>query len=304
MADLEKRGVPYPLCLCVLLAAFLLWWPNAREVQPPWAALAALLLMALCYLHSWIRRRGARAAGDILTLVLVLFFLWELCTAKLNLANPVVIPPPENVFMALIRQRAPLLRGVVSSMELLATGFAVALPLGVALGMLVGWTPRLKECLFPVAKVISSVPPSIYSPYIIAVMPTFRSASAMVLVLGLFWPTFLNTVLRIGSMEKRLLDASRVLSLGRGAMFLHILLPYLLPGVISSLHVQLSTSFLLLTLAEMLGASSGMGYFVRNNADYANYANVIAGILVVGVMVTLLNRLITCLEKKLIHWSY
>lgn len=299
-----KHPLPWPLLLCAALCACILLWPNGRDAGDPLPLLIGVALVALLYLYQRFRGGNPTAAGDVTAIVLSLLLLWEIATTKLNLCNPIVVPPPENVFLALFRQRGPLFTGVLSSLHLLVVGFAVAIPLGVAAGMAAGWSPRLKGCLFPIGKVVSAVPPSIYSPYLVALMPTFRSASAMVLILGLFWPTFLNTIVRVGGMERRMLDSARVLSLSRWAMLRHVLLPYLLPGVISSLHVQLSTSFLLLTLAEMLGASSGMGYFVRNNADYANYASVVAGILVVGLVITLLNKLITVLERKLIHWKY
>ena len=300
---MSKRGFPWPVLLYGGLLAVVWLLPGRRQAASPLVFLLVMTLALAVYLIRWGRRKGAQAAGDILTICLVLVLAWELSTTKFNLLNPIVAPTPEDVFQAFLSQRARLGAGVLSSLELLAVGFAIALPLGVGLGMLVGWIPRLKRCLFPIAKVLSPVPPSIYSPYIIAIMPTFRSASAMVLVLGLFWPTFLSAITQVGNMDRNLLDSARALKLSNGKMMLHVLLPYLAPSVISSLHVRLSSSFLLLTLAEMMGASSGMGYFVRNNADYANYPNVVAGILMVGLVVTLLNGLITWMERKLIPWK-
>ena len=71
----------------------------------------------------------------------------------------------------------------------------------------------------------------------------------------------------------------------------------------SGLHVTLSTSFLLLTMAEMMGASSGLGYFIKNYSDYANYTNVIAGIILIGIVVSLLNALLSFAEKRLVKWK-
>ena len=86
-------------------------------------------------------------------------------------------------------------------------------------------------------------------------------------------------------------------------MVFQIFLPYLLPGLISGLRVSLSTSFMLLTLAEMMGSSSGLGYFIRNFADYANYTNVIAGIFLVALVVTALNGAVSLIEKKAVRWK-
>lgn len=151
---------------------------------------------------------------------------------------------------------------------------------------------------------ISPIPPIIYTPYIVALMPTFRSASVVVVVLGIFWPTFMNTILRVTGIEEKLLESAKALCPDTKTMIFHILFPYVWPGVIRNLRVMLSTSFLILTMAEMMGASSGMGYFIKNYSDYANYTNVIAGIILVGIVVTVLNQGIGYLEKKLIKWRY
>ncbi len=67
-----------------------------------------------------------------------------------------------------------------------------------------------------------------------------------------------------------------------------------------SQDVTLSTSFLLLTTAEMMGASSGLGYFIKNYSDYTNYTNVIAGIILIGIVVSVLNVFLSFAERRLI----
>ena len=76
-----------------------------------------------------------------------------------------------------------------------------------------------------------------------------------------------------------------------------------LPGVVAGLRVTLSTSFMLLVLAEMMGATSGLGYFIKNFADYANYTNVLAGIILVGMVVNVLSFIPAMLERHVIRWK-
>ena len=69
------------------------------------------------------------------------------------------------------------------------------------------------------------------------------------------------------------------------------------------LKTQLPSAMLMLVMAEMYGATSGLGYFVINYTNYANYTNVVAGIIMVGVVVTVLNSLVGLLERKTVKWS-
>jgi NitT/TauT family transport system permease protein len=87
-------------------------------------------------------------------------------------------------------------------------------------------------------------------------------------------------------------------------MLFKIILPYTLPRILNDMTVALSISMLTLTVAEMIGADRGMGFYVKRSLDYANYTQAIAGIFFIAVIITLLNVGIAHLRKGLVKWSY
>lgn len=188
-------------------------------------------------------------------------------------------------------------------MQLLLVSIVIGVVLGVVLGVTVGWLPPLRDVFYPIANVLAPIPSIVYAPYIISIMPSFRSASAMVIVIGIFFPMFLNMVNRVKSMDAQIVESARMLNVGNRAMITRVLLPYVIPGVIMGMKVTLTTSFMLLMFAEMMGATSGLGYYIVNYNTYGNYTNVIACIIVVGIIVTVLNWLTNLLEKRLIKWQ-
>lgn len=298
---MKRAVISLPTFLCVVLL-ILIAAPGKRPADACGMFLATIFLMEGSWIYHCVRKSGSTAVHDILSLMYGVLIFWEVMTTKLDLAHRVLVPPPEAVFQVFYTQRELMIKGIFSSLELLFLGMALGLALGMGLGMLVGWIPRARVMFFPIARVISPIPPIIYTPYIVALMPTFRSASVVVVVLGIFWPTFMNTILRVTGLEEKLLESARALCPDIWTMVSKILFPYVWPGVIRNLRVMLSTSFLILTMAEMMGASSGLGYFIKNYSDYANYTNVVAGIILVGIVVTILNLGIGFLEKKLIRW--
>ncbi|MGI6174943.1 MAG: ABC transporter permease [Christensenellales bacterium] len=289
-------SIVLPLMLIALILA-----PGEKAVESPAAFLAVVLLIMAFGLLMWRFRRVWNS--DLLCLVWTLLLVWELCTTKLNVMHPVLVPAPEDVFHVYITQYPLLLRGIVSSLQLLLVGGVLGVCLGVLLGLLVGWTERLRALFFPIAQVMAPISPIIYAPYLIALMPSFRSASMLIIFLGVFLPMFLNTIIRVGAVEQRILDSARALCVSDAAMIFRILLPSLLPGIIGGLKVTLATSFMLLTFAEMMGATSGMGYYIINYAHYANYTNVIAGIFLMGMVIILLNKLLERLQAIMIPWK-
>ena len=302
---MKKRGNASLIIAHLLLLALisLILLPGMKQVQPPAALLAGLALMELLYLLK-LRRLGrtARFPSRIMLIVWSLLIIWELLVTKLNLLHPVLVPAPENVFYVFQSQYQALLGHALSSLELLLISMSLGLLLGWTLGLLSGWYTGLGNVFAPIANVLAPIPPVIFAPYIVAIMPSFRSPSAVVIILGIFFPTCLNMVGRVRALDRQILDSARMLNVGNGAMITKILLPYTLPGVAAGLKVTLTTSFMLLMFAEMMGATQGLGYYIVNYNTYGNYTNVIACIIVIGVIVTLLSRLVTLIQAKVIKW--
>ena len=295
---------PVLVHLLFLLLMLSLYMPGLRseKLAPPFVMTVVCAAVEAAVIRCLRQPSRARAAGDIGAVLFLFLLVWQVYTSRLGLGHPILTPTPEAVFFVFWTQRRLMLQGIVSSLTLLLTGFGIALPLGTVLGLWAGWSPRLRSSLVPMARVLSPIPAIIYAPYLIALMPSFRSASAAVIVIGIFWPTFLQMVNRVLSLDSRIVDSALVLGLRRRELLFEVFLPWLLPGILSGLRTSLSSAFMLLTLAEMMGAHSGLGYFIRNFADYGNYTNVLAGILLVALVITLLNSALSVLERHLIRW--
>ena len=248
-------------------------------------------------------KHKSRVASDIGIIVFLVLIIWEYNTAKVGMKNAMLYPAPENVFGIFIKDYDKILQGIGSSMRLMFGAFALALIFGVGLGLLVGLSDRLSGTILPIVRVISPIPPIIYSPYAVALLPSFRAASIFVVTLTIFWPIFMNMILGVREIDKKIMDSAKTLNLSQSSLILHVLIPYLLPGIINSVSVSVSTSFLVLTAAEMIGGTSGLGWYIKYHSDFANFSKVVFGIVMIGVVVTILNVLINIVRKLLIRWK-
>lgn len=281
--------------------------PNHRLVAvtyyPLLAGFAVIEALYLARLFS-MRKDAKPSTGptDIVLLVWLLFLVWDVAATKLDVAHPVLVPAPEAVFNVFFAQADVIGGDIASSVTLLLAGYAGGLAAGVVLGVVCGWIPRLRAMFFPIANVLAPIPPTVFAPYLIVLLPTFRTASGFIILLGVFWPQFLNMVVRTSSLDAQLLDNARALGVRSFTMITRIILPYVLPEVLKGLRVSMTTAFLMLTFAEMLGASSGIGYFISNANNYANYTNVVAGIIVCGVVVTALSFAAAWVQRRFTTW--
>ena len=284
--------------LLFLVLVFLLLQPSVEGTKSYTAFLIIVIAVEAALLANWKKK----AAIDIGIIVFAALILWEYITAKVGVKDAMLYPAPENVFNIFVTDYEKILEGVGSSLRLMGLAFALALFFGVGLGLIVGLSDRLSSTVMPIVRVISPIPPIIYSPYAVALLPSFRAASIFVITMTIFWSIFMNMVLSVRQIDRKIMDSARTLNLNQSSMILHVLLPYSLPGIINSVSVSVSTSFLVLTAAEMIGATSGLGWYIKYNADFANFTKVIAGIFVIGVVVTVLNALISLVKRLLIRW--
>jgi NitT/TauT family transport system permease protein len=263
-----------------------------------------LILTEAIFIVRALNKKNRQATKDIVGFVYVVFFVWEFFVSRLNVLPYVFIPAPENVFYVYVTDTRTLLTGFFSSLYLLVTGITTAMLAAVILGTFVGWVPRLTNAVYPIAKAISTVPPLIYTPYVVLIMPTFRTASLFVVFLSIFWGSFMGTINNTAFVEKRIINSAKVLNVSTFTMLFKIIIPFNMPRIINSLPIHLSTALMTLTAAELIGADSGMGFYVRSALSYANYTKAIAGIIFIGVVVTGLNAIVNLIKKRFVNWDY
>lgn len=263
----------------------------------------AAVIVQLLFVWRYFAGGKKRSTCHIAIVVWVLLIAWEVASTDLGITHPVLIPNPENVFATFPNRAEELLGNVVSSMLLLLEGFITSLIAATIIGLFVGWMPRVRETVYPIAHVLAPVPAIVFAPYLVLLLPSFKAAAVAVIFLGIFWPTLLNTILRVESMDRRTIDSARMLGLSTPTMIFRVLLPYLYPTIVTGLKTQLPAAMLMLVMAEMYGAQSGLGYFVINYTNYANYAYVVAGIIMVGIVVTILDSLVELLIRKTVKWT-
>lgn len=273
-------------------------------LKPFYPFLIVLITVELFFLFNLRAVEKNRTAKDIAAFVFGFLFLWELAISRFNLIPYIYVPAPENVFYIFISDYRKIIQGFFSSMFLLIIGMATSLTSAVFLGTLVGWIPRLRKAIYPIVKAISTVPPLVYTPYIVLIMPSYRSASIVVIFLTVFWNVFMGSINNTAFVEKKIINAARVLNLSTPTILFKIIIPFNYPRIINALPINLSAAIMTLTVAEMLGAESGMGYYVRYALAFTEFHKAIGGIIFIAIVVTVINALISLVQKYTVKWKY
>jgi NitT/TauT family transport system permease protein len=267
------------------------------------AALEVLLLAASLI----IKKDGLRNVfKDIIGFLFICLILWVLATTKLNVisnAKSAIFPPPGAVLALFVKDFGLTLQNVRDSLALIFRGYLLAMVTAIPLGLILGWNVRIGAAATYISKFISSISPLVYIPYAIVLLPSFRAASAFVIFVASFWPTLAGTMSGVINVEKSIIDSAKTLNVSNVTMLSRIVLPASLPQIFTGCNQGLSVSFILLVSAEMIGARSGIGYYVNTYVNFGNYTSALAGVFVIGIMVSVITFFFNMLQRFLLRWK-
>jgi len=235
-------------------------------------------------------------------LAIGLVLLWQAISEFSAVQHRFLFPSPTVTAKALYASLPELLKGTWYSFLILVPGYLLAVFAGIFWGILVGTTAWIQRAFNPFAKFAAPIPPTIYIPYEIALLPTFRASAIFVVFIGAFWPIFLNTASGAAAVPGRYRDDARILALSRAEYLRRVVFPATLPHSFSGMGVGLALSFIMLTVAELFGANAGLGRFVQYYADFADYPKMVAGIVYTGLITFVSMELLERIKRRALFW--
>ena len=235
---------------------------------------------------------------DIVSFIYGLLIAWTLATAKFNLLKPALFPPPGRVFWQLIGDYEKIITNIFSSVGIILQGYLLAAASAIILGLLLGSSERLGNVATYISKFLGAIPPIVYIPYGIALLPTFRSVSVFVIFLATFWPVLAGTMSGVMNVDKKTIDSAKVLNVGKITMLFSVILPASLQQIFIGCNQGLTVSFVLLTSAEMIGAQSGLGYYIKNYSDLGDYTRTLVGLIVIGIVIVVISFVFNSLKDN------
>jgi NitT/TauT family transport system permease protein len=247
------------------------------------------------------RRPALRAAS-----LGVFFLAWHVATATrldfyVRFQN---IPTPARVAeeaVALLGSRGYYVH-ILASLERIWLGFLVATALGVGLGLLIGWFRTAEDALFPPIELVRPIPAVAWVPLAIMLWPTERSSIVFITGLGAFFPVVLNTIHGVERIDRGLVRAAMSLGAGRAAIFREVVIPGALPSIVTGLSVGMGVSWICLISAEMISGQFGVGYFTWVAYGIVKYAQIVVGMLTIGVLGMVSSALIRWTGSRLMPW--
>ena len=196
-----------------------------------------------------------------------------------------------------------ILTHLVMSMQRVYGGFALAILLGVPLGLLIGKVKVFRQLIDPTLSLLRPIPVTAWLPLSMIFFGLGPNAAIFLVFLGAFYPILLNTIFGVRSVDPRLFEASSMLGCDGARMFRQVVLPAALPSIFTGLRLGHSFAWILIVVGEMTGVPTGLGAVIMDGRTLSRADLVITGMVIIGVAGFSCDRLILALNNYVLRWS-
>jgi NitT/TauT family transport system permease protein/taurine transport system permease protein len=249
------------------------------------------------------RRRLARRLGmGLLGLVLVLI-LWEIAASIIDATA--VLPTVQTTvaqFVKYLSQPYPaagntiVADALISCARILA-GFFLGSVIGIGLGSLMAGVRVIRELLDPLVELIRPLPPLAFIPLFVVWLGIGETSKVVLILVGVIPTVTIATLGALDNVPRELLNASRALGASPLRAMVSVRLRHALPGVITGMRLAMGGSWTSIVAAEMIAATSGVGYLILQAGNYLQTPLIFSGIIAISIMGIILDGLLRLLHR-------
>jgi sulfonate transport system permease protein len=191
---------------------------------------------------------------------------------------------------------------ILVSVWRVAKAFFLATALGVPFGLMLGWSRKFKDYVFPVFEMLRPIPILAWVPLAIVMFIATESAVVYLAFLASFFATALNTMLGVQSIDESYVRAANCLGASRWQVFRHVVVPGALPFIFTGLQISIGVSWFSLVAAEMVSGQYGLGYVINTSFMMVRYPTIVIGMVTLGVVGYITSAMVRIAGDYLMEW--
>ena len=232
------------------------------------------------------------------------FVGWAVAIHILSVKQPILINfSPKHTFPALMHLLSDSYMWVHIGLSLqrVAVGLLCALVIGVPVGILIGLSQRFSQLTGVLFQFLRMISPLSWMPLVVMLVGIGDAPVYFLLAFSAVWPVILNTAAGVNQINPDWLLLAKSLSATRREVIFKIILPGIMAHILTGARLAVGIIWIVLVPAEMLGVTAGLGYFVLDTRDRLAYDELMAVILLIGLLGFLLDYGLRCLHDFWAH---
>jgi ABC-type nitrate/sulfonate/bicarbonate transport system permease component len=235
----------------------------------------------------------------------ILLLIWEIC-ARLGWIDVRFFPAPSKIFdqLMILAKSGQLWIHFAASMQRLFWGFLFGGIPALILGVSMGLSRTLRMLVEPVISATYPVPKSAILPLVLLIFGLGESSKIFMVGIGIFYPIVINSMAGVLEINKIHFDVSRNFGASRWQVFRTVALPGAMPLILTGVRLGIGLGLVLISLAEIVGAKSGLGFMMWNAWEILSVETMYVGLLVIAILGIAFSQAITELERIIVPWKH
>lgn len=245
--------------------------------------------------------RESRWTGVVFLILLAL--LWE-AAGRGGWVHKLLFPPASAILSTFwdLLLSGEILRQLGVSLWRAAMGYALAAVVAVALGVAMGYWRRIYEACEILIELLRAVPPPAVIPLAMVFLGIGDALKVFIIFFACFFPILINTIDGVRGADPVLIRTARTFGLSRLQTVWKVILPVAGPSIMTGLRIATAIALILTVISEMIGATSGIGYFILGSQRTLNITQMYAGILMLALTGYAINRAFLMVDARLMAW--
>ncbi|MEN8991598.1 MULTISPECIES: ABC transporter permease [Acinetobacter] len=229
-----------------------------------------------------------------------------------KLVNPIYLPAPHEVAKALVtafitppaQPDAPWFhQSLWHSIKIVFSAFFIASLIGIPLGILCGFSQKISQLTEPFVEFFRYLPAPAFGALAVAILGINDAPKIAIIVIGTLFQQILIIANTTRMVDRGLIEAGFTLGTNKMKSLFHVVIPAALPDIYRDLRVLLGWAWTYLIVSELIGTTSGITWFITQQARYQNFDNVYAAILIIGVIGLVCDVVLMKLGQGLFKWK-
>jgi ABC-type nitrate/sulfonate/bicarbonate transport system permease component len=236
---------------------------------------------------------------------LILLLVWEVA-GQSRLIDTRFFPTPSTI---ILRATIPMIQSgelwthLSISLARIAVGFLIGAVPGVVIGLAMGLNPLVRAAIQPLVDATFPIPKSAIAPLFLMIFGIGEESKYAIIATAVIYLVLINTVSGVRNIESIYLDVGRNFGAGRLMMFTDIALPGALPMIFTGLKLGMGVALIIIVIAEILGAKSGIGFLIWNSWQVFQVEKMYTGLMVSAVLGFGSAAVLNIVERRLIPWK-
>ncbi len=235
----------------------------------------------------------------------LLFIVWWLATDVWRLFLPNQLPPPRQVWGAVLELSAEgdFARHLLASLRRIGFGFSVGASAAVVVGLIVGLSRTAERLFDPTLQALRNVPSLAWVPFLLLWLGIDETPKITLIAIGSFFPVYLNLVTGVRQVDRKLIEVGHIFGLGPLGLVWRIFLPAATPYALAGLRIGVGQAWLFLVAAELIASTRGLGFLLIDGQNNLRPDIMLVGILTLALLGKSTDSLLRLIERRLLVWT-